>query len=85
LVIGAEKAAIHVPPATEGHAVVVVKGDLAFGKYPLAFWGSTDPDVRRRGDGTKTVNYAWNKNSRDLVTYACTAIGFRRRAAPPTF
>jgi hypothetical protein len=70
LVIGGEKSTTHVPPATEGHVVVVVNGTLAMGKYPTAFWGSDDATVRANGDGSKTVNYAWNKNSRDLVTYA---------------
>jgi hypothetical protein len=83
LVVGAEKGATHVPPATEGHAVIVVSGPLALNEYPTAFWGSDDPNVRAMGDGTNTVNYAWNKNSRDLVTYAAHDVNAQLKRKVP--
>jgi hypothetical protein len=54
-----------------GHVVVVVDGPLAHGKYPTAYWGSL------HGIGKKhtTVNWSWNKNDRDKVTYCCVDIG----------
>jgi len=66
-VIGAKK------EVGNGHVVVVVKGaPLAHNKYPFAYWG-------RLGDPAsaglnKTVNWAWDKNSRDSVTYASRRI-----------
>ncbi|MGC4085940.1 MAG: hypothetical protein QM736_28385 [Vicinamibacterales bacterium] len=49
-----------------GHVVVVVAGPLAKGQYPTAYWG------RLGGEGRKatTINWAWNADDRDLVTYA---------------
>lgn len=88
LVIGAQKGSKHVPPADEGHVVVVVKGDLAFDKYPTAFWGSDVDKIREKGGGDHTVNYAYNKDSRDSVNYASIDVSskaFKRLASPSTF
>lgn len=67
LVIGARK------EAGNGHVVVVVKGSpLAHGKYPFAYWGKlNDPE---NAGFNKTVNWAWNKASRDSVTYASRSV-----------
>jgi len=48
-----------------GHVVVVVTGPLAANKYPTAYWG------RLGGIGKKntTINWAWNSDDRDNVTY----------------
>ena len=49
-----------------GHVVVVVAGPLAHGKYPTGYWG------RLGGTGKKstTINWAWDADDRDNVTYA---------------
>lgn len=75
LVIGGLKAADTVPSPgkpqpTEGHVVVVIDGTLDHDLYPKAWWGSTDPDVREKGQGKLSINYAWNTASRDKVIYA---------------
>ena len=71
LVIGGAKAKGH------GHVVVIVKGPLARGKYPYAFWGQyrglnvagTIYNVGfSRGHGT--VNYAFGRDTRDQLEYA---------------
>lgn len=53
-------------PSEHGHVVVVVKGELAHGLYPPAYWG------RLGGVGSKdtTINFAWNRTDRDKVIYA---------------
>lgn len=54
-------------PDPHGHVVVVVAGlPLAHGKNPFAYWG------RLGGGGKKdeTINWAWNEEDRDNVTYA---------------
>lgn len=63
LVIGARK------ESGNGHVVVVVSGaPLAHGKYPFAFWGKLkDP---ANAGFNKTVNWAWDLEARDSVTYA---------------
>ncbi len=53
------------PVDTNGHVVIVVKGELVNGKYPLAYWGK----LNGVGDKNKGVNYAFNKASRDNVNY----------------
>jgi hypothetical protein len=54
-----------------GHVVIVVKGPLAHGKYPTAYWGSQNPAIRQDGGVGTTVNYSFNTNDRDRVIYAC--------------
>ncbi len=49
-----------------GHVVIVVRGPLAHGKYPTAYWGS----LGGVGKKNATINWSWNKTDRDLVTYA---------------
>jgi hypothetical protein len=53
-----------------GHVVVVVQGPLAQGKYPTGYWG------RLGGTGKKntTINWAWDPDDRDNVTYAFRAL-----------
>lgn len=63
LVIGARQ------ETGNGHIVVVVEGaPLAHGLYPFAYWGKLN-DPANAGFN-KTVNWAWDKASRDSVTYA---------------
>ena len=67
LVIGARK------ESGNGHVVVVVGGaPLAHGKYPFAYWGKLN-DPANAGFN-KTVNWAWNQDSRDSVTYASQSV-----------
>ena len=54
-----------------GHVVIVVKGPLARGKYPTAYWGSLNPAIRADGGVGTTINFAFNTKARDRVTYAC--------------
>lgn len=54
-------------PNPHGHVAVVVAGlPLAHGAYPFAYWG------RLGGGGREntTINFAWNADDRDNVTYA---------------
>jgi hypothetical protein len=53
-------------PSQHGHVVVVVKGDLAHGKYPTAYWGR----LGSVGSKAQTINFAWNQQDRDKVIYA---------------
>lgn len=67
LVIGARK------EAGNGHVVVVVQGaPLEHGKYPFAYWGKLN-DPANAGFN-KTVNWAWDRASRDSVTYASRSV-----------
>lgn len=74
LVVAALKGPDNVPPAGEGHVVIVTDGPLAHSKYPTGYWGSTNPDVREKGDDGTTVNWCWNTNSRDKVIYSSRAV-----------
>lgn len=56
---------------THGHVVIVVKGPLARGKYPTAYWGTQNPRIRPDGGLGTTINFSFNTNDRDRVTYAC--------------
>ena len=49
-----------------GHVVVVVKGPLAHGKYPSAYWGM----LNGVGKKNSTANWAWDAKHRDKVIYA---------------
>jgi len=67
LVIGGLKGSEQANPDPHGHVVVVVAGQpLAHGKYPFAYWGR----LGGVGEKDQTVNWAWNINDRDNVTYA---------------
>lgn len=83
LVIGGLKAADTVPsdplkPVTHGHVVVVVAGELdtTHKKYPHAYWGSIDKVYPE--PGKDTINYAWNKASRDKVIYRARVVNFHK-------
>lgn len=54
-----------------GHVVIVVKGPLAHGKYPTAYWGSQNPRIRPDGGLGTTINFSFSTEDRDKVTYAC--------------
>ncbi|MEP6952065.1 MAG: hypothetical protein ABI863_22435 [Ginsengibacter sp.] len=71
-VIGGLKAADEIPPAVHGHIVVVLSGDLAHDKYPTAMWGSLGGPLP--SPGKNTINFSWNKTSRDKVIYAARQI-----------
>jgi hypothetical protein len=70
LVIGGLKGSQQAHPDPHGHVVVVVATlpgqQLAHGKYPYAYWGK----LGGVGDKDQTVNWAWNEQDRDNVTYA---------------
>jgi hypothetical protein len=65
-VIAGLKGSDQAEPSAHGHVVVVVKGDLAHGQYPTAYWGR----LGAVGSKAKTVNWAWNRRDRDKVVYA---------------
>jgi hypothetical protein len=65
IVAGLKGAEQHEPSA-HGHIVVVVKGELAHGRYPTAYWGR----LGDAGERNKTLNFAWRAEDRDRVTYA---------------
>jgi hypothetical protein len=66
-VIGGLKGSERANPDPHGHVVVVVAGTpLAHGKYPFAYWGQ----LGGVGEKDKTVNFAWEAEDRDNVTYA---------------
>jgi hypothetical protein len=57
----------NVPPQKNGHVAVIVAGQLAQNKYPTGYWGKlNDPDNAGKN---KTINWAWNKDSRDKVKF----------------
>lgn len=62
LVIGGRK------EAGNGHVVVVEGSPLDHSKYPFAYWGKLNDPVN--AGFNKTVNWAWDSESRDSVTYA---------------
>ena len=49
-----------------GHVAIIVPGTLAHGKYPTGYWGS----IAGVGRKNQTINYSWNKTTRDKVNYA---------------
>ena len=71
-VIGGLKAADTIPRAVHGHVVVVLSGPLARDKYPTAMWGSLGGPLPL--PEKNTINYSWNKTSRDRVIYAAREI-----------
>ena len=66
LVIGGLKGSEQARPDPHGHVVVVVTGSLAHDAYPSAYWGR----LGGTGDKDKTINWAWNAEDRDKVSYA---------------
>ena len=53
-------------PNAHGHVVIVVPGEPAKGRYPRAYWGQ----LGSIGKQDVTLNFAWNKQDRDRITYA---------------
>lgn len=70
LVIAGLKGADNVPSENNGHVVVIASGPLAQQKYPTGYWGK----LNGVGEKNKTINWAWNANSRDKVTYSAIKI-----------
>jgi hypothetical protein len=67
LVVGAKK-----QEGGHGHVVIVVEGPPNKGKYPVAYWGTLNHPEKAGFE--KTINWAWDKNARDKVTYASREI-----------
>ena len=65
-VIGGLKGSDQAHPSEHGHVVIVVGRPLAHDAYPSAYWGR----LGGGGQEDKTVNFAWNTDDRDNVTYA---------------
>jgi hypothetical protein len=65
-VVAGMKSTDHIPPQSNGHVAMVVSGELAQGKYPTGYWGQ----LGAVGAKNKTLNWAWNKDSRDMLIYA---------------
>jgi hypothetical protein len=65
-VVGGLRGSDEATPSEHGHVVVVVGRPLAHDAYPSAYWG------RLGGGGKKdmTINWAWNADDRDNVSYA---------------
>ena len=61
----------HALDDAHGHVVIVVKGPLAHGKYPTAYWGSQNPRIRADGGLGTTINWSFSAKHRDRVVYAC--------------
>lgn len=72
LVIAGLKSSDNVPPQTNGHVAIVVSGELdaTHKKYPTGYWGK----LGGVGEKNKTINYAWNTQSRDKVFYAAKQV-----------
>lgn len=66
LVVAGLKSSDNVPPQNNGHVAIIVSGGLAQQKYPTGYWGK----LGGIGEKNKTINWAWNKDSRDKVTYS---------------
>ena len=70
LVVGGLRGNEQANPDPHGHVVVVVATlpgqALAHGKYPYAYWGK----LGGTGAEDQTINWAWNTQDRDNVTYA---------------
>jgi hypothetical protein len=58
-------------PDSHGHVAVVVSGPCNRGLYPTAYWGKLGGE----GANEKTINWAWNEEDRDKVTYAAHSLG----------
>jgi len=70
-VVAGMKGAEQANPDPHGHVVVVVSGPLAHGAYPTGYWGK----LGGGGAQAQTLNWAWNAQDRDRVTYACVSQG----------
>ncbi|HEV2334663.1 MAG TPA: hypothetical protein VGS13_04130 [Stellaceae bacterium] len=65
-VLGGLRGSDQANPSEHGHVVVVVGPPLAHGAYPSAYWGR----LGGGGQRNQTVNFAWNAEDRDSVSYA---------------
>jgi len=66
LVVAGLKSTQNVPPQANGHVAIIVSGGLAQQRYPTGYWGK----LGGVGEKNKTINWAWNKESRDKVIYS---------------
>ena len=66
LVIAGLKGSEQAHPDAHGHVVVVVDGPLARDAYPSAYWGK----LGGTGSKNKTLNFVWNADDRDEISYA---------------
>lgn len=66
MVVGGLKGADATPPTVHGHVVIVVSGPLAYSKYPTGYRGMLNSVEKKN----TTINYIWNKDSRDDAIYA---------------
>ena len=65
-VVAGMKSGDHIPPQSNGHVAMIVSGGLNQGKYPTGYWGQ----LGGVGAKNKTLNWAWNKDSRDSIIYS---------------
>lgn len=65
-IVAGLKSTDHVPPQSNGHVAMIVSGGLAQDKYPTGYWGQ----LGGVGSKNKTINWAWNKDSRDHIIYS---------------
>jgi len=70
LVVAGLKSSDNVPPQNNGHVAIIVSGGLDHQKYPTGFWGK----LGGVGEKNKTINYAWNTQSRDKVFYSARKV-----------
>lgn len=66
LVIAGLKGSDHLPRRQHGHVAIVVPGELAHQKYPIAYWGTLGSEGKKR----TPLNWAWNHNDRDRIIFA---------------
>jgi hypothetical protein len=60
--------------SVHGHVVVVVDGERSRNKYPRAYWGSLNPNIRDAGERGTTLNFSFPQGDRDHVVYASRAV-----------
>ena len=70
LVLAGMKGSDQSVPNPHGHLVVVVRGGLAHGLYPTAYWGQLGGVGRKN----TTLNWAWRAEDRDRLVYAAIDI-----------
>lgn len=72
LVIAGIKSKDFTQPRNEGHVAVVVSGSMnPAGWAPAGYWGSTDPDVAKKGGGGSPISLCFRLEDKDKVVYAC--------------
>jgi hypothetical protein len=69
-VVAGLKSFDNVPQQRNGHVAIIVSGELAQQKYPTGYWGK----YGGVGEKNKTINWAWNRDSRDKVIYSAKPV-----------